>query len=75
MTLLFEGRNFSHENSYKQVVTIAKKLASNDQLVTFGIKPTFAETGLNIYLLYKKSSLNKRTISGAMAKSQAPSKK
>ena len=33
------------EDSYKQAVTTAKELASNNQLVTFGIKPTFAETG------------------------------
>ena len=33
------------ENSYKQAVTIAKELALNNELVTFGIKPTFAETG------------------------------
>ncbi len=33
------------EVEYKKVLIQAKKLASEDNLVTFGIKPTFAETG------------------------------
>ncbi|WP_151944691.1 mannose-1-phosphate guanylyltransferase/mannose-6-phosphate isomerase [Aliarcobacter butzleri] len=33
------------EKSYNQAILRAKELASNDNLVTFGIKPTFAETG------------------------------
>ena len=34
-----------NEKSYNQAILKAKQLASNDNLVTFGIKPTFAETG------------------------------
>ncbi len=33
------------EKSYNQAILRAKELASDDNLVTFGIKPTFAETG------------------------------
>jgi len=33
------------EIEYKKALEIAKKLANKDSLVTFGIKPTFAETG------------------------------
>lgn len=33
------------ESAYAKVVTRAKELASQDYLVTFGITPTFAETG------------------------------
>lgn len=33
------------EKAYNQAILRAKELASNDNLVTFGIKPTFAETG------------------------------
>lgn len=33
------------ENAYTQVVSRAQELALQDNLVTFGIKPTFAETG------------------------------
>ncbi len=33
------------ENAYNQVLLKAKKLAQEDFLVTFGIKPTYAETG------------------------------
>ena len=33
------------EAAYQKVVDIAKELANQDKLVTFGIKPTFAETG------------------------------
>lgn len=33
------------EDEYKKVLQKAKELASEDNLVTFGIKPTFAETG------------------------------
>ena len=33
------------EAAYQKVVEIAKELANQDKLVTFGIKPTFAETG------------------------------
>lgn len=33
------------EEEYQKVIKIAKKLASENNLVTFGIKPTFAETG------------------------------
>ena len=33
------------EIEYAKVLNTAKKLASEDNLVTFGIKPTFAETG------------------------------
>jgi mannose-1-phosphate guanylyltransferase len=33
------------EKEYKKVVARAKELASSDYLVTFGIKPTYAETG------------------------------
>ncbi|WP_108063701.1 mannose-1-phosphate guanylyltransferase/mannose-6-phosphate isomerase [Poseidonibacter lekithochrous] len=33
------------ENEYEKVLTQAKKLAKEDNLVTFGITPTFAETG------------------------------
>lgn len=34
-----------NENEYKKVLTKAKELASEDNLVTFGITPSFAETG------------------------------
>lgn len=34
-----------NEQEYQKVVDTAKKLAFDDYLVTFGIKPTFAETG------------------------------
>ena len=34
-----------NEEQYKKVVKQAKELALQDHLVTFGIKPTFAETG------------------------------
>lgn len=34
-----------NEAGYQKVIQRAKELASNDALVTFGIKPTFAETG------------------------------
>jgi mannose-1-phosphate guanylyltransferase len=34
-----------NEKEYKKVVERAKELAKQDNLVTFGIKPTFAETG------------------------------
>ena len=33
------------ENEYAKVLSIAKKLAQDGNLVTFGITPTFAETG------------------------------
>ena len=33
------------EQTYKKVVLSAKEMAQNGNLVTFGIKPTFAETG------------------------------
>jgi len=33
------------EDAYAKVLTIAKKLAEDENLVTFGIKPKFAETG------------------------------
>jgi mannose-1-phosphate guanylyltransferase len=33
------------EKAYHQAILRAKELANNDSLVTFGIKPTFAETG------------------------------
>ena len=33
------------ENEYKKVLQTAKELAEQDNLVTFGITPTFAETG------------------------------
>lgn len=33
------------ENAYNKAVLVAKELANNDNIVTFGIKPTFAETG------------------------------
>jgi mannose-1-phosphate guanylyltransferase len=33
------------ESSYQTAIATAKELALQDQLVTFGIKPTFAETG------------------------------
>ncbi|MCF6331018.1 MAG: mannose-1-phosphate guanylyltransferase/mannose-6-phosphate isomerase [Sulfurimonas sp.] len=33
------------EKSYKKVVSYAKEMAQDGNLVTFGIKPTFAETG------------------------------
>jgi len=33
------------ETEYKKVLTQAKELAQQDSLVTFGIKPSFAETG------------------------------
>ncbi len=33
------------EDAYKQVLQTAKELAEEDNLVTFGITPTFAETG------------------------------
>ena len=33
------------EKEYKKVLSKAKELAEDDNLVTFGIKPTFAETG------------------------------
>ena len=34
-----------NEKEYKKVLQIAKELAEKDNLVTFGIKPIFAETG------------------------------
>jgi mannose-1-phosphate guanylyltransferase len=34
-----------NEEEYKKVIQRAKELADQDNLVTFGIKPTFAETG------------------------------
>ncbi len=34
-----------NETAYKQVIQRAKELATENNLVTFGIKPTFAETG------------------------------
>jgi len=34
-----------NETEYQKVIQKAKKLANQDNLVTFGIKPTFAETG------------------------------
>lgn len=34
-----------NESEYQKVISKAKELASVDNLVTFGIKPTFAETG------------------------------
>jgi len=34
-----------NEQEYKKVLKTAEKLAKEDYLVTFGIKPTFAETG------------------------------
>jgi len=35
----------NNEVEYQEVIQKAKELASEDNLVTFGIKPTFAETG------------------------------
>jgi len=57
------------EIEYKKVLTQAKELAQEDNLVTFGIKPTFPETGfgyieadnLNVKAFHEKPNLETAT--------------
>ncbi|QKJ22289.1 bifunctional mannose-6-phosphate isomerase / mannose-1-phosphate guanylyltransferase [Poseidonibacter lekithochrous] len=57
------------ENEYEKVLTQAKKLAKEDNLVTFGITPTFTETGfcyiesseLDVIAFYEKPNLETAT--------------
>ncbi|PRM94471.1 mannose-1-phosphate guanylyltransferase/mannose-6-phosphate isomerase [Aliarcobacter cryaerophilus] len=45
-----------NETQYQKVIEIAKKVASQGNLVTFGIKPTFAQTGFG-YIEAEASSV------------------